>query len=74
MSTAKLRVAANISDGFLFSEVGPMPQRYIAAADAGFNAVSKLFQESDADIMRKETGNRQKIYIRWNALFHTVTM
>ena len=40
MSSDKLRVVANISDGFLFSEVGAMPQRYKAAADAGFNAVS----------------------------------
>jgi len=43
MSSDKLRVVANISDGFLFSEVGAMPQRYKAAADAGFNAVECAF-------------------------------
>ena len=31
--------AANISDGFMFSDVGPMPLRYVAASNAGFDAV-----------------------------------
>ena len=35
-----LRAVANISDGFLFSEAGPMPRRYAAAVEAGFHAVN----------------------------------
>lgn len=36
-----LRAVANISDGFMFSEIGEMPNRYQAASQMGFNAVKK---------------------------------
>ena len=37
-----LRAVANISDGFLFSEAGPMPRRYAAADEAGFHGVNLM--------------------------------